>query len=130
VLLGRSNGFKIWHIACSTSLNRAHFGNDNFLSLVACYKKICEPNLIGSSRQLCATLMWKSSFVATFWKQELNQMIKWNGVSFFNDDLKMFKKFVCLKKDENQSFFVNVSWLVTFDLSLFIHFNSFFKIFF
>jgi hypothetical protein len=67
--------------------------------------------------------------LSKLWKQELNQMIKWDGVSFFNDSLKMFKIFVCPKKDENQYFFLDLSWLVTGDLSLFIHFNSFFSIY-
>ncbi len=49
----------------------------------------------------------------------------WNAIP--NDSAKLFKIFVCSKKDENQRFFVNFIWIANFDNPLFINFNFFWK---
>jgi hypothetical protein len=59
------------------------------------------------------------SLFSTFWKHELNQMIECHSYH----SPKLFKKFVCLKKDGNECFL----WI---SFRLFIYLNSFLNKFF
>jgi hypothetical protein len=55
--------------------------------------------------------------------------IKWWNI-VLDHSLKLFKIFVCSKKDEFFYFFLDFCWMANFDHPLFIHFNPFLHNFF